>query len=100
MITLKFYTVEERKPNHGEDIVWLKKTTSFFGADRFQFNECNVEYQWLEIDEKGEETGCGRCYEEGDRPLEGYVLNILFDGWDADECLWCPIEEFGSSFDE
>jgi hypothetical protein len=111
-VTIKFYTVTERVPKHGEDIIYLRPTTSF-DSEGFDPNECSVEYVWIGFDpEYGEPTGNDICYgvavdgvknvgdciisDEGDV----YQLKLQFDGYSpSNDWLWSPIEEYWASFE-
>ena len=114
-ITIKFYTVAERKPKYQEDIIYMKPSSSF-GFDGFNTMECQVEYVWEGYYE-AEPTGNSVCYdpkEDGikeigdyadlvDSPSVGgefYKLELLFDGWiPEDNWLWTPVEEYWKSFE-
>lgn len=100
-ITFTFYRVSERKPKHGESIIWLKESSSF-GDRGFSPKEITVEYVWEEVDKAGALTGNGSCYSEDDNPADfvNHRIMILFDHTYAqDNDLWCPIDEFFDSFD-
>lgn len=100
-VTLTFYTMSEKTPEHGQAIIYLRKGYSF-DMPYFEPQECEVEYQWLEVDEEGDQTGNAVIYTPGDEPLEGHTLTILFDGWEAEkgDYYWIPIEEYYKAFGE
>ena len=43
-VTITFHKVSEKKPEHGQSIIWLQDTTSF-GYQGFNPREVDVEYQ-------------------------------------------------------
>ena len=82
-VQLTFYRLSEKKPEHREDIIWLKCNSSF-GYESFEPRELSAEYSWFEVDEDGNQTGNQCCYTEGDGEiLEGHVLEILFKGYNG-----------------
>lgn len=92
-VTMTWYTVAEKKPDHDQSIIWLKVTSSF---DSYGFDprEITVEYQWSEVDEQGD-TGSAVCYEHGDEPLEGHRLVILADGYEMNDTdLWMDVDDY------
>ena len=46
-VTITFHKVSEKKPEHGQSIIWLQNTSSF-GYQGFNPREVDVEYQWTE----------------------------------------------------
>ena len=46
-VAITFHKVSEKKPEHGQSIIWLQNTTSF-GYQGFNPREVDVEYQWTE----------------------------------------------------
>ena len=93
-VTMTWNLFSEKKPTHGQSVIWLQITSSF-DAWGFRPRELTVEYQWSELDEDGYDTGNGAWYEEGDEPLKGHRLVILADGWEMSETdLWMSIEEY------
>ena len=96
--TLTFYTIAERTPKHDEIIVWLREVGDSF-AEGYTLTDCEVEYQWTEVDEDGEDTGSGVVY-NGEGSLKNHKLSILFDGYEVeDDWLWMPAEEYWGSLD-
>lgn len=92
-VTITFYTVAEKRPEHGQEIIWLRKTSSF-GYDGFYPRHIVVEYSW----DDGEGCSCGYSPEDGDT-LEGFNLRVLFDGEYAEESdLWLDVEEYWKCF--
>lgn len=82
------------KPKHEQSIIWLKVDSSF-GAYGFDPCEVTAEYQWVEVDEDGYETGISTLYENGDTTLEGNKLVVLADGWEMEDTdLWMATEEY------
>lgn len=97
-VNFKFYRISERKPSHGESVIFLKERTN-----SFQPMETVVEYVWDEIDPiTNQLTGNGCCYSEDDNVSDfiNHRLMILLDGCYAQpDDLWCPIDEYWDSFD-
>lgn len=94
-VTMVWNIAAEKKPAHGENIIWLKVQSSF-GSWGFEPREITVEYQWVEVDEDGD-TGSAVCYEPGDKmPDDGfYRLAILVDGWELQETdIWMNIDDY------
>ena len=98
-VTIKFYNVSEKKPKHGEDIIWLRRQGSF-GYYGYDPRQITVEYQW-DILEDGEYNGTSCCYEsESDFTSDEATLVILFDGQQVDEDdLWISVEDYWKCFD-
>lgn len=108
--TLTFHTFIEKPPAHGEEIVLLRKTSSF-GFYAFHASELTVEYCWFEYDEDGQ-TGNQCCYDPDDpTPLESehgteWRIQILVDGYIADDprfekdYLWISVDEWSKSLPE
>lgn len=93
-VTFTFHTVAERKPAHGQGIIWLRKTSSF-GHEGFDPRQIEVEYVW----DDGEGCSCG--YDGEEEELDGFSLRIMFDGEYVDEEeLWIPLEEYWAAFDK
>lgn len=102
MLNIKFYSVAERKPKCGDEIIYLKPVSSF-GSEGFRPTETTVEYCWFEKDEDGDFNGCQICYNEGDEndPPENCSLEIMFDDYIAQpDWFWCTIDEYWNYFDE
>ena len=100
-VQITFYRLSEKKPEHYEDIIWLKNTTSYGIVESFEPRELSAEYCWFEVDEDGNQTGNQCCYTDGDGDiLEGHVLEILFKGYIAQpEWLWCSVEDYWNALD-
>ena len=99
-VQITFYRLSEKKPEHYEDIIWLK-CTNYAGYESYSPREITVEYCWFEVDEDGAQTGNSCCYskEDGDT-LEGHVLEIMFDSYIAEpDWLWCSIEDYWNALD-
>lgn len=91
-VTFTFYTVAEKKPEHGQDIIWLRKIRGFH--EGFDPRQIEVEYVW------DDEEGTTACY-NGEEAEDGWRLKILFDGQEADEDdLWTPLEEYWATLDK
>jgi len=108
-VTITFHTVAEKVPNHGQEIIWLRKTSSF-GYDGFEPQQVEVEYQLTELDEDGEDSGnawswCTEyTYKYGEILTNDDVpqrVDMLFDCWHAQPTdLWIDLEEYWACFDK
>ena len=100
-VQITFYRLSEKKPEHYEEIIWLKNTTSYGIVESFEPRELSAEYCWFEVDEDGNQTGNQCCYTDGDGDiLKGHVLEILFKGYIAQpEWLWCSVEDYWNALD-
>jgi len=98
MITLNFYTINERRPKHGQQVAYLRRSHSFGSVD-FRPEEAEAEYCWFEYDDIGF-TGLQVVYEEGQEPPPNCRLEIMFghEVVDAENYWWCPAEEYDASF--
>lgn len=108
-IKLEFYSLEERKPKHQEDIVFLKRSYGFF--EEFQLIERTVEYCWFGLDKNGSLDGNQYCYSEetdsenkiGDiitSEIDGskWILYAMVDGYIMDEdYFWTTSDEYHNS---
>lgn len=106
--TLTFNTFIEKKPKHGENIVFLRKTNSF-GWYGYELTPQTVEYSWNEYDmENGYHTGSSMGYDGCDIPPESegnayWILNITVNGYIVDEedsetnYLWMNEEDYFDS---
>lgn len=101
MITLNFYTIAERRPKHGQQLVYLRRSRSFDFVV-FQPVEAEAEYCWFGYDEDGDFNGSQILYEEGAEAPPGYRLEIMFGHETVDEenYWWCPMDEYDAAFPE
>ena len=109
-VTIKFHTISEKVPAHGQTIIHLRQTSSF-GFQGFEPHEVEVEYQATEIDEDGE-TGNAVCWNPEDFAgreyldefqLDGisYRVDMLLDCFRAQpDDLWIGVEEYWKCFDK
>ena len=104
-VTITFHRISEKKPEHQEDIIWLRKT-SCFDMIGFETREIQAEYQWTALDKEGYPNGNAYCYEgledikEFDNP-DSVQLDILLDGYIASEDdLWISQEDYWKCFEE
>ena len=104
-VTITFHRISEKKPEHQEDIIWLRKT-SCFDMSGFKPREIQAEYQWTALDSDGYPSGNAYCYEgendvkEFDNP-DSVQLDILLDGYIAsDDDLWISQEDYWKCFEE
>lgn len=93
MITFDFYTLDERLPKNGEEIVFISKHGSF-NIEYFDVRAGTIEYVWEELDENGDYNGNSLCYDADhfmDNP--NVILNILVadytGAYDFDEYVFC-----------
>jgi hypothetical protein len=99
MITLKFYTIAERRPEDGQELIYLRRAR-VFDAVAFEPKEGTAEYCWFGLDEDGRFNGTQIGYQEGEPPPPNCRLEIMIGGWTLDEenYWWCPVEEFDDAF--
>ena len=118
MVTLKFYTLQDRIPSNGEEIVYLRSTSSF-GYFGFEPKETTAEYCWFGYDGQGIHTGdqigydpdidsnfkIGATFVDEDDPHVYWKLEVLFDEWCVTDFngnsrgfLWVPVDEYWDSF--
>lgn len=105
MITLNFYTIEEKQPKFNEEVILILKRHSF-GYSGFEPVETIIEFLWEEYDEEGLSTGDYINYSEDDSEEEMLKDNyrlVMVDQQsgtflDKDNCLWCPMNEFYDKF--
>lgn len=102
--TLTFNTFIEKKPAHGENIVFLSKVGSF-GFYGYEMKPAQVEYCWFEY-ENGVSTGKQCCYDPDDteefEKEDGieWKLHIIADGYIVDQegfekhYLWMNEEDY------
>jgi len=99
MITFTFNSVAERKPEHGQEIIYLKSRSSF-GSEGFEPRETVVEYCWFGVDEDGYHDGNQIIYDPDGESPEGCVLEILFDDYIAQpNDHWCAVDDYWSAID-
>lgn len=104
-VTITFHKVSEKKPEHGQSIIWLQNTTSF-DYQGFNPREVDVEYQWTEyfLADKVA-TGTAICYNHGDEtpePENGVFYEISIIAGDQElepNDLWSDAEEYWRCFD-
>lgn len=107
-VTITFHKVSEKKPEHGQSIIWLQNTSSF-GYQGFNPRDVDVEYQWTEYfladNNNKVATGNAICYNHGDEtpePENGvfYEISILAGEWELGPTdLWIDVEEYWKCFD-
>lgn len=105
---LTFHTFIEKRPEHGQRIIFLRKTSSFefYG---FEPKETDAEYCWFQYyrsDGEVVHSGNQCCYEPGcNEPPESdedswWELHIMADGYIVDEArfehdyLWIDEDEY------
>lgn len=109
-VTITFNKIKEKKPKHGQEVIFLEGKSSF-GVPYFEPRQTQVEYYWDEcVLEDGvlDSTGTSICYNEDDKFKETYtedemvyVLKMMVDGITLeDEDLWCDVEDYWNSFEE
>lgn len=60
-VSITFYRVSEKMPEHGQDVIWLQPTSSF-GYDGYVPRQIQIEYQWTLLDEGGDYSGGCRLF--------------------------------------
>lgn len=95
MLSLKWNASKEKLPEHGQNIIFLKKYPDF-GFEGYGISEATVEYMTCDEDF----TFCG--YEEGYELKYNERLLINIDGKDAleENIWWIDEEEYWKQFDE
>lgn len=93
MLTLNFYTIEERVPFDGQEVILLKLTSSF-GAEGYNAREGKIEILW--------HNGNGSFCSHNDDNDPRWEMVMVFDGdvLTKDNCYWCPVEEYYNQFGE
>ena len=82
-VTITFHKISEKKPNHGDAIIYLKKISPM-GFTGFEPCECNTEYCWLGVNDDG-----------------SFRLGVIFGNEEAeDESLWISVEDYWACFTE
>lgn len=109
-VTITFHKLSEKKPQHGQSIIWLQTTMSF-GYQGFTPREVEVEYQWMEYLSESKSgrklaTGHAICYDESADPPESDCREVYYEiGILAGDCeltpddLWIDVEEYWRCFD-
>lgn len=114
-VTITFHTVAEKVPTHGQEIIHLRKTSSF-GFDGFEPQQITVEYQLTILDD-GEDSGSAVCWDpafthkygdvftlpcdDGSGDEITYRVDILLDCYHAQpDDLWIDQEEYWACFDK
>ncbi len=96
-VVITFNKISEKKPVHGESIIYLQSFDSF-GCSGFEPSECEAEYCWFEIDSDGDDTGCQIVYNDEDT-LEDCELRLIIGEYVAeDNTLWVSKEDYWKCF--
>lgn len=100
-LTLKFNTVKELAPLHGQAIMYFGEISSFsFVEYRLQY--AVVEYEWAHLDKEGDYTGNSMCidpetdtnFKIGDMNND-FRLEMIFGGDSVSPChLWIDAGEY------
>lgn len=107
-VTFTFKRVCEEMPAHDQEIIWLRKTSSY-GFIGFDPISIKAEYQWMEYiveDGKKSPTGNSICYSEEypSKPENDgvvYELELLLDGYVADgQDLWISSSDYWEALGE
>ena len=90
-IDMPVYKIRWRRPEHGEEVVWYRRQSSF-GFYGFEPVFTKAEYHWQDDD-------CtGVCYNGEDEEAmynQGYILYVLFDGTIAElDDLYTPLDDW------
>ena len=104
-VTITFHRISEKKPEHLEDIIWLRNISCF---DSVGFEPVSIQaiYQWTVVDEDGYCTGNDFIYEGAydiknfDNP-DNVQLEILLGGYSASGSdLWISLADYWKCFEE
>lgn len=116
-VTITFYSTKEKIPDHGQEIIYLRKVSSF---DQYGFEPTTqtVAYTWISLDEEGLWDGNAAGYDPetegifiiGDivefpdgggvrwklvLEVDGYVFDVATDNF-----LWMDLEEYWECFNK
>lgn len=98
-VTISVYKVEEKKPEHGQNIIWLQNE-SIFGRQGVNPRATVVEYEWTEYFlADNSKTGSVVFYNQRDeQPNQEngvfYGFSITADGWELKpNDLWIDVED-------
>lgn len=118
MVTINFYTLGDKIPNYGEEIIFLRRFSCFDNWG-FEPQETTVDYCWFTYDKEGFHTGeqilydpetdlnfhVGDC-KPGYDSNEYLKLEVMFNEYCVTEgeeteptFLWIPIEEYWKCFE-
>lgn len=104
MLNLTFYTIEEKFPEHNQEVMLLLKQGL---SNEYELFETVVEYSWEEFDSiTNFPTGeyfCLLDYGSKEIPKNCSYRLILVDQTTGnvltkDNCFYCPLEEYLKSF--
>ena len=95
MLTLNFYSIDEKTPKHNQEIVYFRPMSSF-GCSGYEMTVGDVEYAWSEIDD-GVDNGNSVCYNH-ETKLDGHRLDVFFGSVHSDGCYWLDLETYLNCF--
>lgn len=90
-VTITFYNTKEKLPQHGQEIIYLRRVSCF---DQYGFEPTTeqVVYTWIGVDEDGEWDGNGAGYDPDTEG--GYNIGDTLKVTDSDgECIWKLVME-------
>jgi hypothetical protein len=92
MISLPFYSMGEKKPANGENIMFVHGNDFYM---HYEMRHGTVNYTWDSLDEDGEYDGTTIMYDERIPQPENTELVISVDGNVLDKSvLWAPMDPF------
>ena len=99
MVTLKFYTISERRPKHKQLVLYFRRVECMGHVD-FSLREETAYYCWFELDEDGDFNGSQILYTEGEEAPPNCKLEVMFghDTVDDQNYWWCPVDEYDDAF--
>lgn len=107
--TLTFHSLEEKIPQHEEEIVFFDTSLGSFDSQSGELKTGEVFYTWEQVDDNGFPEGNSCAYSPEDKPEDGWELyfNVSYD--DTAVCYgplnnlephqtmnlhWCNLDEF------
>lgn len=107
-VTFTFNEISEKMPVHDQSIIFLNRMYSF-SLEGFEPKECLAKYDWVQINENGEETGTSAIYDPTEPDVQGLVpgdilndcwkLVMTFNGYQVTkDTLWIDADEYWNEF--
>ncbi len=97
-VTLQFYKVSEKKPQHNQPVILLAPTGSPYHQG-YEMVETLVEWSLNEVDSRGDPTGMamGWC-EDHEQDTDNWVVAIEYGGKElSEDDLWMDVDKFWES---
>lgn len=96
-VTLEFYKVSEKKPEHKQPIIYLKPLNCPY-SQGFEMVETVIEWSLNEVDSNGDPTGTCVDWDEEVCDTDNWVLAIESNGVEmSEDDLWMDIDKFWES---